>query len=509
MALQLLDDPRADIRTWTVRLVGDDRVELPEKLRARLVRLAAEDSDVHVRCQLACTAKRLPAADSLPIVAALLGRSEDASDPFIPLLLWWAIEDKAVSDSQRVLAMLSDEPVWQLPLVRQVVVERLARRYLAEKNNAGYEACAQLLQLAPTSDDVLRLVAAMDGDFSGRPLESVPEPLAGPLAELWDRHGSDPTVTRFALRLGSQQAYRRAIERMSDSNEPVKVRLAMISAVGQAARADALEPLLELLEEPRDEVRSAALGALAHYDDPVIGDRLLAHYQDFSPALRSRAISLAASRLPWATKLVQVVGAEQIDAKDVSVDQLRQMLAHHDDALGAAIEARWGKIREATPGEKMSYVPVLGRVLGAGEGNLDAGHKLFMKHCGVCHRLHGEGEKIGPDLTSADRKNRDALLLNILDPSGTIRPEYISQTAVLVDGRVLTGLVIESSAQQVTFVDAKQQKTTVARDEIEQIQPATTSLMPERLLEQMAEQEVRDLFRYLQSDAPPVKSAAK
>ena len=236
---------------------------------------------------------------------------------------------------------------------------------------------------------------------------------------------------------------------------------------------------------------------------------MLTRYQSFSPALRSRAIALSASRAAWAETLVDLVDKKTIEAQDVSVDQLRQMLAHDDDALAAAVEARWGKIRAATPGEKMSYVPVLGRVLGAGEGHLERGHKLFMKHCGVCHTLHGEGEKIGPDLTSADRKNRDALLINILDPSGTIRPEYITQTAVLVDGRVLTGLVTNSDAQQITIVDAKQQKTIVARDEIEQIQPATTSLMPERLLEQLKEQELRDLFRYLQSDKPPVQSAAK
>ena len=157
----------------------------------------------------------------------------------------------------------------------------------------------------------------------------------------------------------------------------------------------------------------------------------------------------------------------------------------------------------------MSYVPVLGRVLKAGQGNLESGHKLYLKHCGVCHTLHGEGDKIGPDLTTADRKNRDALLINILDPSGTIRPEFISQTALLNDGRVLTGLVIKSSADQITFVDAKQQKTTVSRDEIDQLHPSETSLMPEGVLEKLKPQEIRDLFSYLESDRPAVQSARK
>jgi putative heme-binding domain-containing protein len=95
-------------------------------------------------------------------------------------------------------------------------------------------------------------------------------------------------------------------------------------------------------------------------------------------------------------------------------------------------------------------------------------------------------------------------LLNILDPSGYVRPEYVAQTASLQDGRVLTRLVIESSAQQITLVDAKNQKTVLSRDEIEELAPSPQSLMPERLLETLAPQELRDLFRYLQSTAPTI-----
>ena len=136
---------------------------------------------------------------------------------------------------------------------------------------------------------------------------------------------------------------------------------------------------------------------------------------------------------------MRAVDAGRIDAKDVTVDPIRQMLAHDDAQLAAAIETRWGKIRPATPGEKMSYVPVMGRILNEAKGDLESGHKLFVKHCAVCHTLYGEGNKVGPDLTSADRKNRDALLLNILDPSGYVRPEYVAQIVVTVDGRVLDG----------------------------------------------------------------------
>ncbi|MEX0677904.1 MAG: PVC-type heme-binding CxxCH protein [Pirellulales bacterium] len=511
-SLSLLDHASADVRAWSVRFIGDDMPPLAPELRKRLVQMAEKETSLQVRSQLASTAKRLRAADGLAIVEKFLRRAQDNSDPHIPLLVWWAIEDKAISDSDRVLKILADPQIWLLPLVENTIAPRLARRYLAEETDASFSACARLLSLAPRSEDVLRLIAAMDQDFSGRPFDEVPAPLASLLARLWESADSDPIVTRFAMRMGNRAAYQRAVERMIDRNEPLKARLALVSAVGQAARADALPRLLKLLDESSskgDAVRMAALAALEHYPSQSIAREVLDRYGQFTPELRSRAIGLLASRATWSQALVEEVAAGKIEAADVSVDQLRQMLALGDPALDRSIEARWGKVRPTTPGEKMSYVPVLGRVLSAGQGDLDSGHKLYMKHCGTCHTLHGEGIKIGPDLTTADRKNRDALLLSILDPSGYIRPEFVSQTALLNDGRLLTGLVTESSPREITIVDAKQQKTTLARDEIDQIHPSTTSLMPERLLETLAEQELRDLFSYLQSDAPQIRSAAK
>ena len=75
-------------------------------------------------------------------------------------------------------------------------------------------------------------------------------------------------------------------------------------------------------------------------------------------------------------------------------------------------------------------------------------------------------------------------------------------------GRVLTGLVVESSAQEITLVDAKNQKTKIPRGDVEEIQPSEQSLMPERLLEVLQPQEVRDLFAYLQGEGPAPADAS-
>ena len=62
------------------------------RVLADLAPKAGFEPHVEVRSQLACTAKRLPAADALPVVRGLLARDEDTEDIHVPLLVWWAID---------------------------------------------------------------------------------------------------------------------------------------------------------------------------------------------------------------------------------------------------------------------------------------------------------------------------------------------------------------------------------------------------------------------------------
>ena len=125
-------------------------------MAAALARRAAIEPDVEVRSQLACSAKRLPARDALSIVRALLARSEDARDIHLPLLLWWAIESKVGTDPEAVLALFKDRAIWELPMVRTAIEERLMRRFAAAGTRRDLTDCARHLTMAPgptTSSD--------------------------------------------------------------------------------------------------------------------------------------------------------------------------------------------------------------------------------------------------------------------------------------------------------------------------------------------------------------------
>jgi putative heme-binding domain-containing protein len=137
------------------------------------------------------------------------------------------------------------------------------------------------------------------------------------------------------------------------------------------------------------------------------------------------------------------------------------------------------------------------------KGDASRGAPIFEKNCAGCHRLFGQGETIGPELTGSERSNLDFLLESLVAPSAVIRKEYQPMTVATTDGRVLNGLIVEESDAAVTLFDSNKERTVIPRDQIEAMKPSAVSVMPEGLLDNLLDEQARDLFRYLQSSGPP------
>src|SRR5207253_500294 len=97
----------------------------------------------------------------------------------------------------------------------------------------------------------------------------------------------------------------------------------------------------------------------------------------------------------------------------------------------------------------------------------------------------------------------DFLLSNIVDPSAVIRPEFVAYKVETQDGRSLVGLIVEATPAAITLLNEKNERTVIPRAKIDEIKASPISLMPEKILDPLEDQEVRDLFAYLQSDPPP------
>ncbi len=295
LAARLLVHPSPAVRMWTVRLIGDE-CEAPAALLAIFLRLASEEASPNVRSQLACTAKRLPGGQALPIIERMLQRDADAADPHLPLLLWWAVEDKAVSDRSQVLAMLQAPAAWQRPLIRDTIVERLARRYAGEASAEGWAACTKLIKLAPETGLRNRLIGAVDAQLAVSRLQTPPAELSQMLDAMLSEPHVDPAVLRLALRFELPAALPKALDAVANPDIAEADRTGLLETLGAASHPECVERLLALLaEDVSPAVQAAALAALQPYEDGAIADALLQRYSQWPPQLKPRVSGLLVS----------------------------------------------------------------------------------------------------------------------------------------------------------------------------------------------------------------------
>ncbi len=234
----------------------------------------------------------------MPIVAPLLKHDEDADDVQVPLLVWWAIEDKAISDTDQVLRMVEADGLWSRPLMRRYIIERLARRFLDEGSKASLSACASLLhhgQATHTSDVVL---AGMLQALSGRILDRVPGPLQAAVDDIVRQNAADPRAIELALRMNVPGASQCACRFVSDGSRLTADRVALIKALGESKVSDGVDVLLSLLDGgPPLAVALASLGALGGFSGDRIADAVLDRFKAMSPELQARSIEPCAAVL--------------------------------------------------------------------------------------------------------------------------------------------------------------------------------------------------------------------
>ncbi|MEO8426605.1 MAG: c-type cytochrome, partial [Verrucomicrobiota bacterium] len=435
---------------------------------------------------------------------------EDASDPQIPLLIWWALESKAIDHREQILQLFAAPAFWQKAIARRFIIGRLARRYAAEDSEDGFAACARLLAQAPGSAETELLMKGIEQALSGRRLEKIPSALEPWFSKVWPRDAPNLALIRLGLRLGSDQALEPAFKLVVDPTKPESDRIALIEILGQINQPRCVPVLLAILEQHgTPKLQTATLAALQRFSEPEVASAILRSYTTLSTEARNRARNVLASRPTWALELVKTVEAGRVDAKDFSFDQLRQMALHKNVELDQLIQKRWGRIQSGSGEEKRSYINELKLVINpsgvAGrprQGSAPEGKKVFQQVCGVCHTLFGEGNQIGPELTGADRKNLEFMLVHIVNPSAYIRPEYVSYEVVTRDGQAVSGLMVESTPRSATILDRNNQRTVFARDQIKELTESKVSLMPEGLLEALRPEQIIDLFAYLQSDNP-------
>jgi putative membrane-bound dehydrogenase-like protein len=521
-AAEMLKHPAEYVRAWTVRLLGDaKRVSAP--LAGRFAELAKDDPNPVVRAQLLGTAKRLPGEQALPVIERLLLRDADLADPVIPWLTWWAIESKAITDHERVTAFFADPKNRTSGAVR-ANLGRLVRRYAADGTAVGYRAAHKLLVEAP--EDRVALLEDLDRGLAERsvglpavgqgglfdtlavpgtappkaakPFDRLTPALTGFLRDTWHDAPTNVIRTRLALRAGIADARQRVHADVADPKALRPLLLERLATLEDLGDASCVPVVLPLLSAADPDVQRRALAVLARVGGTEVCGAVVKAYPAMPAALKPRARETLFGRAEWAKAFLKLVDSGAVPPAEVPVEQVRLLALLGDKDVDAAVRKHWGSVKPGTPEEKLAEVRRFANDLRAGPGDAAGGKALFAKHCGTCHKLFGEGGTVGPDLTNTSRADTAWLLASIVDPSAVIRAQYVQYAVRTADGVVRTGIIAEQDGASVTLIDAKGEKTRVARDGIESLRELPTSLMPEKLLDALTPQERRDLFKYLQ-----------
>jgi putative membrane-bound dehydrogenase-like protein len=477
-------------RRWAIRLLGD----AGEKVGSRLDQIAGSEKDSTVRSQLASTLKRLPDEDAVRILPLMLAHDEDAKDPHIPLLLWWAVEAKVKTSGERIVAMLQSH--WSSELARGTIFPRLARRLAAEPTLENQKALVSLLEKAPGDGERKVLMEGIGEAFKGRSLDHISPELADALKK-WGGQ-------ELAIRSGDKEAQAAALDLIgNDAPEFKAQRIEMINLLGQVGSAEVWPVLLEVAERSQwHSVKKAALVALSHFEDAAIGKGIVEMYEKLpvDQNVRPTAINTLTSREAWAGELLAAVSAGKIVKNDISAEQIERMRQLEDPQLTALLE-NFGK--KATSQEKQKEIERVAEILKGGPGDARAGKGIFAVRCAQCHTLFGEGGKTGPDLTGYERKNLDFLLLSVIDPSAYVREEYTNFRIKTTDGQAVFGIISERAADHIVLTDSSLEKVVIPKSRIKDERAIATSIMPEELLNGLNEGQLRDLFAYVSAVKAP------
>jgi putative heme-binding domain-containing protein len=93
---------------------------------------------------------------------------------------------------------------------------------------------------------------------------------------------------------------------------------------------------------------------------------------------------------------------------------------------------------------------------------------------------------------------RERLVQSLVDPSREIAPMFTSWSILKTDGEVLTGIHLGDEVDgRMRFADQKGGTFHVHANDIDRRQPSTQSIMPEGLVDNLTEQELRDLVAFL------------
>lgn len=480
-AERALADPHPGVRRQAVLLAEQwlasraEGASPPPSLVARLFALA-DDADVKVRFQTALALGALPEGAERNAALARIAR-RDPDDRWIAL----AVQTSLFDGAGPVLAELAADAEYRGQPGGRGLLSKLAAQ-IAEQNRPADVALALAALEALPADEV-----ALAGALA-RPLS---RNLARPQSALATLLAAGKAARFEALLEASLAGARTAAV---DDARPLAARLDALQTLASAPFESVRALLIGLLDQRQpQEVQLAAVGTLGQFQDPAVAAALVEAWPRFSPRVREAAAEALLARADRVLVLFDALASGRVSTADLDPNRLRALAKHRDPEVRRRAESVVGSLGRGRRDEVVAaYRPALTL-----SGDVDRGRAHFRKICAACHKLEGVGHELGPSLATIRHRGAEAILLNVLDPSREVNPQFVNYLALLDDGRTMSGMITAETATSLTLTRAEGAHDTVLRQQIEELQSTGLSLMPEGIEKQLDPQALADVIAYL------------
>lgn len=295
----------------------------------------------------------------------------------------------------------------------------------------------------------------------------------------------------------------RAAEKLAETADaPIADRVAAIRILGPtfADRSKTFDLQVDLLEPKHPpEVQSAALTSLARLDvDSDAPTILILTFRRFAPGLRTQVLETLLSRDEWRDRLLAALETKQLAPTDLDAASRQRLLDHKSKAVRERA-AKLLAVDLNTDRAKLvaEYLPTV-----RAGGDVQHGSQLFAKRCAQCHKLGNVGHSVGPDLASLTDKSPEAMLTAILDPNRAVETKFLTFVAVTKSGVAHVGILASETASSLTLRAAVAKETTLLRNELDELQSSTKSLMPEGLEKEVSPTDAAALIAYIRHNVP-------
>ena len=510
--LRLLAHQEGAYRAWAVRAAGNYR-DVSSAIRTKVTELS-RDRSPDVQLQVVIAAPKIENCDALPVLNEVLAHC--GHDKLIPSIAWNNLHPLLETNSARLVSLMTSNA--RLSPAQAALVPRIVERFLSAQAPDGASLATLIAFVADREADrareCLSAVSLKLTDLSEPIVARLKRDLQAVLEKMLTRERDAPlhfSAQLLAARLGVAQVDSGAIRaRFTSPQQPEATRLQALEALVAFRDPALLTMLPEVFSTGAPPFVRRAFTALGRVDDPKLADVLLGEYPKLAPELQPLAIDLIMQRERWARKLLDAVLAHKLPKAVLNANHLRKILESNDREALWAVEKAFGRIREERNPQREKVVADMAAYFQKEKlGDPDRGQVLFRTLCAQCHTIHGEGGKVGPDITSDGRASFEQLLSNVFDPSLVIGPAYQVTTVVTKDGRNLTGLIAEDNEQRIVVKMPGEGEEVVPRNRVKYTRVSKLSMMPEGIEAALDKTNLADLLAFLALDKPPSDANAR